>query len=852
MAKDRPSSPTPNDDVKLQKRDLQKLSTLYKAEQQRTQVSRVRDPRTVPASGRAHARGPGRALAGDRAVAGERFSRTALPPKMGTKAENLAQVAGRLKSAEVLPLVACTVAEWRHDAEGVIAKVQATLPGAELVVRSSARAEDTYEQSNAGAFESRLGVPNTASALRNATEIVIASYGDAARDDDQILVQPHLTDVDHCGVVFSSTLVGESYFVVESDSSGKTDVVTGGASGSNVMFVRHGAPLQDLPLHAAGAIALVAELQTVLRHQLLDVEYATNTSGQVFLLQYRPLVAASKHELAAAAERAFQAARAQVAEIHKQAVGLLVLSDMSDWNPAELIGGRPRPLAVSLFDHVITEKTWSAARARLGYHRPVGVGLLKVIAAHPYIDVRASAMSLLPRDLAVELRNVLADDALGFLTKHPELHDKIEFCVVPSAYTPSFDETFARYAEIFPATELDQIRGSIRKLTETLILGGSELVADLMAEINEVDAARASLLEGVGDDPLGAVEVLVRDARERSFEVFGAIARLAFIGAAFLRGLVEVEAIKADRAEDFLRSLRTVAGELAEAMDAYANGKLDLKALLEQFGHLRPSSFDVTSPRYDEAPKLYLDGAQAHGEVAPQSEPFAWTEDELEQISTATQTAGLDVRADVLLSFIADATVGREEAKFIASRTISDALKLITIWGAAQGLTRETLSYMTLGEILSLRGEADAGARAYRVAEAGAASYAADSTVLVPDVITGPEDLDVVTYVSSQPNFSGAGHVVSPPIVVEPGATSGDISGRVVLIESADPGFDWILTRGIAGLVTRYGGAASHMAIRCAEFGIPAAIGVGARFDALTRAARVDLDPSNQRVEALA
>ena len=31
----------------------------------------------------------------------------------------------------------------------------------------------------------------------------------------------------------------------------------------------------------------------------------------------------------------------------------------------------------------------------------------------------------------------------------------------------------------------------------------------------------------------------------------------------------------------------------------------------------------------------------------------------------------------------------------------------------------------------------------------------------------------------------------------------------------------------IAGLITQYGGTNSHMAIRCAELGIPAAIGIG-------------------------
>ena len=54
-----------------------------------------------------------------------------------------------------------------------------------------------------------------------------------------------------------------------------------------------------------------------------------------------------------------------------------------------------------------------------------------------------------------------------------------------------------------------------------------------------------------------------------------------------------------------------------------------------------------------------------------------------------------------------------------------------------------------------------------------------------------------------------------------------DLAGKIVLLEKADPGYDWIFSQNIAGLITCYGGAASHMAIRCAEFGIPAAIGCG-------------------------
>ena len=57
--------------------------------------------------------------------------------------------------------------------------------------------------------------------------------------------------------------------------------------------------------------------------------------------------------------------------------------------------------------------------------------------------------------------------------------------------------------------------------------------------------------------------------------------------------------------------------------------------------------------------------------------------------------------------------------------------------------------------------------------------------------------------------------------------TDGDVAGRIVLIPSADPGYDWLLARDIAGLITMFGGANSHMAVRAAECSLPAAIGVG-------------------------
>ena len=40
---------------------------------------------------------------------------------------------------------------------------------------------------------------------------------------------------------------------------------------------------------------------------------------------------------------------------------------MTDWNPAEIIGTNPKPLALSLYKYLITDKNWSLARKKMGY-----------------------------------------------------------------------------------------------------------------------------------------------------------------------------------------------------------------------------------------------------------------------------------------------------------------------------------------------------------------------------------------------------------------------------------------------------------------------------------------------------
>ena len=75
------------------------------------------------------------------------------------------------------------------------------------------------------------------------------------------------------------------------------------------------------------------------------------------------------------------------------------------------------------------------------------------------------------------------------------------------------------------------------------------------------------------------------------------------------------------------------------------------------------------------------------------------------------------------------------------------------------------------------------------------------------------------------------------------------LTGKIVAIENADPGYDWIFSHSIAGLVTKYGGAGSHMSIRAAEFSLPAAIGCGSYlFDLVKGAKKIELNCGAKKI----
>ena len=97
----------------------------------------------------------------------------------------------------------------------------------------------------------------------------------------------------------------------------------------------------------------------------------------------------------------------------------------------------------------------------------------------------------------------------------------------------------------------------------------------------------------------------------------------------------------------------------------------------------------------------------------------------------------------------------------------------------------------------------------------------------LPYLITSKSDFYIASILISKPNFITDKKIESLLFKLNKDQKTNKIKNKVVVIENADPGYDWIFNYKIKGLITKYGGVNSHMSIRCHELNIAAAIGVG-------------------------
>ena len=540
-------------------------------------------------------------------------------------------------------------------------------------------------------------------------------------------------------------------------------------------------------------------------------------------------------------------------------------SDMAFWNPAEIIGDRPNYLEFSLYSRLLLQSAWNEGLLPLGYTAVEGE-LMVLFGSKPYINVHHAFLALIPAGLSREMKAKLVNYYNTKLKKHPEWHDKIEFRIVHSCYDFMLDSFRDDLKDNgFTTDEIDDLFRSLRDLTNGIFKNYHRILEDDIKDIDKLSAKREMVSDQPSDEmdwagALEAADMLLQDCRIYGVKQFSRIARMAFIGKKLMESLQERGAVSDEDYNQFFFSISTVATELDSAFEELRTGTISVDDFLARYGHLRPGTYDINKLTYRENPEYFEKGLQkAHAKNTGESrntfgeDASALMPETKKTINHLCKQHGLAADADSIAAFVITSIKLRELFKFEFTKNLSKALDLFVLAGKELGFARDDISHLDYHSLINARKYVtkDELVNAWKSLVAGRKEEKRiNNLIALPSVIFSEDDFVAVKQYQCLPNYITDAVVIKSVASIQ--IEKMDINGKIVVLEKADPGYDWIFTHKIAGLITKYGGAASHMAIRCAEFGVPAAIGCGEIiFEKVSRSRKIMLDCRNRRIECI-
>lgn len=765
-----------------------------------------------------------------------------------TKGRTLQQLLGCLSKSKILPLKMLSYKNFVNATPDTLIQLFNQFGVKKLIVRSSFSEEDCIGQSNAGKFLSIANVENNEH-LFHAIDKVFASYGPSFNENEEVLIQPQLESVKNCGVIFTKEPSrSANYYVITDDITGSTDSVTSGLSNQIQTYIVMKNHKQSKPL-LKKLLPFVDELCEYFACESIDVEYAIDKQGQLWLLQIRPLACLS-HEMYSTQQHKKHAKIIEekikaITSTHPYLYGQRsVLGVMPDWNPAEIIGLYPKPLALSLYKNLVTDSIWAYQRNNYGYQNLRSFPLMVDFFGLPYIDVRVSFNSFLPRGINKDLANKLVNYYIDSLIDNPSHHDSVEFNIVLSCYSLDIKKKMSILQDKgFSEQECSTLSYKLLSLTNRIIDPRTGLWIQDLHRIEQLKQ-RYKTVKNEINDPIQRIYWLLEDCKRYGTLPFAGLARAAFIAVQLLRSLKVEGVFSEDEYHDYLGSLNTVSGQMTHDFN-----HLSQDIFLNEYGHLRPGTYDICSPRYDQASEQYFSMVNQEPEDI-ESKCFSLSDDQYQLLQVLLAEHGINHSAGSLLHFIKSAIEGREYAKFVFSRSLSDAIEEFANLGQSYGFSRDDLAFANI-EIINqlISTSCDIEKVIAESIEAGKKSNNIGKMFKLPPLITSAQDIYSFELSPTEPNFITNKKIIADVVMC---SVENDLSGKIIFIPSADPGYDWIFSHQIAGFITAFGGCNSHMAIRANELGIPAVIGAGENvFEKWSKVNTLEVDCENNRVKII-
>jgi phosphohistidine swiveling domain-containing protein len=467
----------------------------------------------------------------------------------------------------------------------------------------------------------------------------------------------------------------------------------------------------------------------------------------------------------------------------------------------------------------------------------------------PYVDTRITFNSFIPRNLNDAIAEKLVNYYIHKMIEYPKYHDKVEFEIVFSCYYMGLPEKLKTLLDYgFNENEIKRIEFSLLELTNNII--------DPKDGLYKKDIEKVSVLEKNYDKIMQSdislvdrIYWLLEECKAYGTLPFAGAARAGFIAVQFLRSFVDAGIIDKNMYDRYMNSLNTVNKRMNRDLRKCCQGEISKEEFLSVYGHIRPGTYDITSKRYDEAFDEYF-GDNIIFDSPTADEQFEFSGDIMEKIQLELEQNGLLISAQELMTFIREAIEGREYLKFVFTKAVSEILQLIGELGKRLGIEKEDMAHIDISLIRSLYSDLYSGNIANIFMDnirVNKQQYESAVQIKMPSMIVSPESIYGFYLLDEEPNYITNKSVTSD--VVNLSEATRNYFGKIVFIQAADPGYDFLFSKKIGGLVTQFGGANSHMAIRCAELGIPAIIGVGEKnFTEWSKYKRMTIDCLKRQV----
>ena len=759
------------------------------------------------------------------------------------KAQNLNHLSKfKITNVEIPKFIFFNVEEWKTNKNLLVDRVTKSL-GSRICIRSSFYKEDSSKSSLAGKFESFIDIKNNKKNIIISVTNLINQYKKFDKNKkfflkNYLIIQNFVKNSICSGVITNYTLSdGAPYYSINyNDQTSSTLSVTAGDKNSyRVIHISRNSKKNIRSIKFKKIIHAIKKIENIYHFKPLDIEFALNKNYKVFILQIRPISTSFKwrkinqnkfNNLLKINERKFK----KISKRNSIYGNKPIFGLMPDWNPAEIIGFQPNLFSYSLYKFLVTDEIWSKAREEMGYKKLKKPKLMYSFTGKPYIDLRMSFNSFLPKDLNRKIQKKITNYWISQLVQKPYLHDKIEFEITDNCYYFGLEKKVKKNYYFLSQDEKKIFINSLKLLTNNILKNYKNEFYDMKTKLLDLENFRILCIEQYLNEKnnINISKKLLEKCKYLGLMPFSKQARNAFISKKILTSLIDTGILSKSSYYKILSHLKTVSHDYISDQKRLRRKKINIRDFEKKYYHLRPNTYDIVNKRYNE--KIMINKIENFELEKILNFDFKnpeklLTRQEFLKLSKVLKKEKINIDVKNLLIFCIASLKLRENYKFIFSRSLSDGIQLLRNYSLKMGLT-EQFSNVDLSTIFKIQKNAD-----LRILRQKFYEYKNQSEyfnfVKLPYLIVSNNDFFVSSILLSKPNFITDKNISGKLIFLDGKSKKKTLKNMIVVIENADPGFDWIFSHKIKGLITKFGGINSHMSIRCEELNVPAIIGFG-------------------------